>query len=63
MGFLITGENNIVIISGANALLSINDVDAADDIIANATVLLAQFETPLDTTLHALKLHKGHGMF
>lgn len=46
---------------GANALLTPEDVYDAYDAIQNATVLLVQFETPLETTLHALKLHKGHG--
>ncbi|KAK0088524.1 hypothetical protein PV325_011723 [Microctonus aethiopoides] len=57
-----SGENNIVIILGANALLTPNDVNDAYDLIQNAVVLLTQFETPLNTTLQALKLHKGHGI-
>ncbi|XP_034934253.1 ribokinase-like [Chelonus insularis] len=55
------GENSIVIVVGANVLLSPTDVDEAHEVIKNATVLLAQFETCLETTLYALKLHKGHG--
>ncbi|XP_024938599.1 ribokinase isoform X2 [Cephus cinctus] len=56
------GENTIVIVPGANTLLSTEDVDAAADIIRNAPVLLCQFEIPLETTLHALKLHQNHGL-
>lgn len=56
------GENSIVIVLGANELLSPKHADSAVDVIKGATVLLCQFETPLETTLHALKLHKGHGL-
>lgn len=61
--FYIKGENSIVIILGANALLTPDDVNDAYDLIQNAAVLLTQFETPLNTTLRALKLHRGHGKF
>lgn len=57
-----TGENSIVIVRGANDSLSCEQVDAATEAIRSAAVLLCQFETPLDTTLHALKLYKGHGI-
>lgn len=57
----ILGENSIVIVLGSNALLSIDHVNSVANKIENAAVLLCQFETPLETTLHALKLHKGHG--
>jgi len=56
-----TGENTIVIVLGANESLSRQHVDSAVDVIKGASVLLCQFETPLETTLHALRLHQGHG--
>ncbi|XP_011310075.1 ribokinase [Fopius arisanus] len=56
------GENSIVIILGANALLSPRDIDEAQETIKKASVLLAQFETGLHATLHALKLYKGCGI-
>ncbi|XP_023246674.1 ribokinase isoform X2 [Copidosoma floridanum] len=56
-----SGENSIVIVQGANALLSSQDVEEAKDKIASASVLLCQFETPLDSTLKALKIFKEHG--
>ncbi|EZA52835.1 Ribokinase [Ooceraea biroi] len=55
------GENSIVIVLGANESLSPGDVDSAIDIIRSADVLLCQFEVPSKTTLHALKLYRGHG--
>ena len=56
------GENSIVIVLGSNASLSPKHVDSATEMVKGADVLLCQFETPLETTLHALKLHKGHGI-
>ncbi|XP_074104072.1 ribokinase [Cotesia typhae] len=56
------GDNKIVIVPGANTLLSPADVEEAEDAVRKAAVLLAQFETSLETTLRALELHKGHGI-
>jgi len=60
---MFAGENSIVIVLGANESLTPEHVDAAVDVIKSASVLLCQFEVPLETTLHALKLHQGHGSF
>lgn len=57
-----SGENSIVIVLGSNALMSSNFVDSATNMIKNAPILLCQFEVPLEITLHALKIHKGHGL-
>ncbi|MGZ5488687.1 MAG: ribokinase [Candidatus Aminicenantales bacterium] len=43
------GENSISVASGANALLSIEDVDRADDAFAAADIVLLQLESPLET--------------
>nr|CAD7452469.1 unnamed protein product [Timema tahoe] len=56
-----SGENQIVIAAGANHELSPSDVNAAADAIHAADVLIFQFETPIETTLHTLKL-KRKGM-
>ncbi|XP_047357045.1 ribokinase-like isoform X2 [Vespa velutina] len=56
------GENSIVVVPGANDLLSVDQVIYSADLIKNATVLLCQFESPLDATLQALRIHKGHGL-
>lgn len=60
---MFTGENSIVIVLGANESLTPEHADSAVDVIKSASVLLCQFEIPLETTLHALKLHRGHGLF
>lgn len=59
---LFLGENCIVIIPGANALLSTKDIVDAVDSIRAASVLLCQFEVPIETTLKALMLYKGYGL-
>lgn len=53
----------IVIVKGANAYLTPDDVNNARQSIEGASVLIAQFESNLDATLQALKVHKGFGMF
>src|SRR5260221_12068561 len=42
------GENSIVLSPGANAKVSVEDVEAAADLIAGATVLILQLEIPLE---------------
>lgn len=56
------GENSIVIVLGSNASLSAKQVDNASELVKDAAVLLCQLETSMDSTRHALKLHKGHGL-
>lgn len=54
-----SGENQIVIVPGANSYLSIEDVKNSADLITNADVVIGQLETPFETTLEAFKLAKG----
>lgn len=49
-----TGENSIIVASGANAKLSVGDIEAAKEEIWAAEVLLCQLETPLDAVEDAL---------
>lgn len=53
------GENQIVIVQGANNHLSIADVEESADLIKTADVLIGQLETPYETTLAAFKLNSG----
>lgn len=57
-----SGENSISVASGANALLSRADIDAATDRIAEAGIMLLQLESPIDTILHAARVAKAHGV-
>jgi ribokinase len=43
------GENEIVVASGANALLSPKDIESANEILTTAEYFLTQLETPLPT--------------
>lgn len=44
--------------AGANDKLSVNDVQQASDIIKMASVVVVQFETPIQTAIEALKITK-----
>jgi len=57
-----TGQNSIVVASGANARLSPADVDAAEAAITAAAVLLLQLESPLETVTRAAEVARGHGV-
>ena len=56
------GENMIGVASGANAQLSVADVEAASEQISQADVLLVQLETPLATVESALRVARQHGV-
>lgn len=53
------GDNQIVIVPGANNHLSKADVDNAKELLKKADVLIGQLETPYETTLEAFKLNDG----
>ncbi len=50
------GNNSIVIAPGANALLSVAHIEAAQHIIQNSQLLICQLETPLPTITYAIEL-------
>ncbi len=57
------GENNIVVCSGANALLSPEDIRAAEAKFEEAQVVLMQLETPVETLAAAAELGKKYGAY
>jgi len=57
-----SGENRIVIAPGALDQLSPADVDAFEDVIASADVLVTGFEIPVATARRALQLARRHGV-
>lgn len=57
-----SGNNAITVASGANFLLTREDVDEKEDLFTQGGILLTQLETPLDTVFYALKTAKAHGM-
>ena len=54
------GDNSIIVVPRANMALTIGDIDAAADVIADADVLLLQLETPIDASKHAAAIAKAH---
>ena len=56
----VLGDNNIVIITGANDYLNLDDVTAARSLIEKSKVVMFQFETPLETSVKALELCKTY---
>ena len=57
-----TGDNAISVIPGAAGALTIEDIDKAEEEIKNASFFLTQLETPLETTIHALKVAKRNNV-
>ncbi|WP_373742201.1 ribokinase [Neisseria sp.] len=55
------GENQIIVVPGANSGLTPADVEAAESRIAEADVVLAQLEIPMDCVITAAKLAAKHG--
>ncbi len=51
-----SGENSIVVASGANAALTPHDVSSAEHVIAQADVLLLQLESPLPAIERAIEI-------
>lgn len=56
-----TGNNAIIVESGAAAKLSAADVRAAEAAIADAKVFMTQFEQPIAAAMEGLRLARAHG--
>ncbi len=56
------GQNSIIIVMGANDLLTEEEIEAARPAIAAADVLVCQFEIPLDLNLKALRVAREEGV-
>ena len=52
----ITGENQIVIVSGANEKITVKDVLEVKQVIETSYVLTCTMEIPLECTIEALKI-------
>jgi ribokinase len=57
------GENSIVVAPGANAKLTPKDIDAAEDLIKTASVVLIQLEIPFETVKHAIAMCQRLGVY
>jgi ribokinase len=57
------GENSIIVASGANAMLSPRDVDAAESVIRRASAVVLQLEIPQETVQHAIAMCQRLGIY
>ena len=55
------GENCIAVASGANALLSPEDINRAEEAIDNGNIVLMQLETPMETVEYAASMAHSKG--
>ncbi|WP_243734891.1 ribokinase [Paenibacillus turpanensis] len=55
-----TGENQIILSEGANAMLTAQHVAAHSDVFAGASVLLLQNEVPWEASAAAMRLARDH---
>lgn len=55
-----SGQNSIIVVPGANALVSVDDVHRAEAAIAAADVVLLQLEIPVETVAAAVQLARRH---
>jgi ribokinase len=56
------GENNIIIVAGANGRMNQQDVERLTDLLPSAAALLLQFEIPLPAVLAAAQAAKQAGV-
>jgi ribokinase len=56
------GENCITVAPGANAHLSINDIERASSILKKNDILLIQLETPIETVEYAIQKAYEYGL-
>lgn len=57
-----TGDNMIYIYGGANADMTITDVQAHEETIKNSDFVIAQLETPIETVIEAFKIAHKYGI-
>ncbi len=57
-----TGQNRILVIKGANEMLTPQDVDAAAPILSKVDTILLQFEIPLETVYYTIQFAKSKGI-
>lgn len=56
----LSGQNAIIVVSGANMLLGIEELAKAESMIASAKVAVFQIEISPETTLAGMKLARKH---
>ncbi len=56
------GDNSIIVVPGANMLLTKNDIEKARVLIAGSDMLLMQLENPVETIQHAAMIAHEYGV-
>jgi ribokinase len=56
------GHNAIIIVTGANDLLTPEEIEAARPVIGAAQIVVCQLEIPVETTLAALRIARQAGV-
>ncbi|MGG3738621.1 ribokinase [Aeribacillus pallidus] len=56
------GDNRIIVVPGANHLITPNDIEQCESVFANADVCVLQLEIPLETVEKAVEIAKKHGI-
>jgi ribokinase len=54
------GQNRIIVVKGANDLLTAADIDAAAPDLRRVDAIILQFEVPLETVYHAVRFARAH---
>jgi ribokinase len=54
------GQNRIIVVRGANNLLTAADLDAAAPDLRRVDAIILQFEIPLETVYHAVRFARAH---
>ena len=57
-----SGQNRIIVVKGANDMLSPEDVDAAAPLLNKADTIVLQFEIPLQTVYHTVEFARANGI-
>jgi len=57
-----SGQNRIIVIKGANDLLTPEDVNTAEPLLRKADAIVLQFEIPISTVYHAVRFAKANGI-
>jgi ribokinase len=57
-----SGQNRIIVVKGANDRLKPADVDAAADVLKEASCIVLQFEIPLETVYYTIQFARKNGV-
>ena len=57
-----SGQNRIIVVKGANDVLSPEDIDVAAPLLHKADTIVLQFEIPLRTVYHTVRFARANGI-